>query len=101
MSIGKVLEQLRKSRGLKKVDVAKNLNMPYTTYNNYETDAREPGSDTLREISKFYHVSIDYLLENNDYEPTTIAAHHDGEWSEDELDEIEKFKEYVKSKREK
>ena len=59
--------------------------MPYTTYNNYETDARDPGSDTLREISKFYHVSIDYLLENNDYEPTTIAAHHDGEWSEDEL----------------
>lgn len=73
--------------------------MPYTTYNNYETDARDPGSDTLREISKFYHVSIDYLLENNDYEPTTIAAHHNGEWSEDELDEIEKFKEYVKSKR--
>jgi len=33
-------------------------------------------------------------------EPTTIAAHHDDEErTEEELDEIEKFKEFVKSKR--
>lgn len=30
----------------------------------------------------------------------TIAAHHNGEdWTEEELEEIEKFKEFVKSKR--
>jgi len=30
----------------------------------------------------------------------TIAAHHEGaEWTEEELAEIEKFKEFVKSKR--
>ena len=33
-------------------------------------------------------------------EPETIAAHHDGEdWTQDELDEIERFKEFVRSKR--
>ena len=34
------------------------------------------------------------------YEPETIAAHHDDEnWTEEELNEIEEFKKYVKSKR--
>ncbi|PYI57056.1 hypothetical protein DLM86_00995 [Paenibacillus flagellatus] len=35
-------------------------------------------------------------------EPETIAAHHDGEdWTEEELEEIERFKEFVRSRREK
>ncbi|WP_313903345.1 helix-turn-helix domain-containing protein [Paenibacillus alvei] len=34
------------------------------------------------------------------YEPETIAAHHDGEeWTEEELATIKKFKEFVKSQR--
>lgn len=40
------------------------------------------------------------LAGSPNYEPETIAAHHDGEdWTEDELEEIERFKEFVKSKR--
>ncbi|SCW41111.1 Cro/C1-type HTH DNA-binding domain-containing protein [Paenibacillus tianmuensis] len=34
------------------------------------------------------------------YEPKTIAAHHDGEdWTEEELEDIKQFKEFVRSKR--
>lgn len=34
------------------------------------------------------------------HEPETIAAHHDGEdWTEEELEDIERFKEFLKSKR--
>jgi hypothetical protein len=34
--------------------------------------------------------------------PETIAAHHDGEdWTEEELEDIEKFKEFVRMRREK
>lgn len=34
------------------------------------------------------------------YKPETIAAHHDGEdWTEEELEDIERFKEFVRSKR--
>lgn len=33
-------------------------------------------------------------------EPETIAAHHDGEdWTEEELEEIRRFKEFIRSKR--
>lgn len=39
-----------------------------------------------------------YLSEHNEIE--TIAAHHDGEeWTEEELEEIERFKEFVRMKR--
>ncbi len=38
--------------------------------------------------------------ENSSYEPETIAAHHDGEeWTEEELETIRKFKEFIKSQR--
>lgn len=98
MSIGLRLKELREKSGYNKKEVAEKLGMPYTTYNNYETDAREPGSDTLRKISQLYSVSIDYLLENEEIH--TIAAHHDSlEWTDEELNEIEEFKKYVLSKR--
>jgi len=41
-------------------------------------------------------LKVKYLTE----EIQTIAAHHDGEeWTEEELEEIERFKEFVKSRR--
>lgn len=99
MSTGQILKDLRTKSGLNKQQVADRLGMPYTTYNNYETDARQVGSDTLKKLSKMYDVTIDYLLEN-DYVPGTIAAHHNEEnWTAEELDKIELFKAYVKSKR--
>lgn len=101
MSTGKILKELREKAGLNKQQVADKLEMPYTTYNNYETDARQVGSETLKKLSKLYDVTIDYLLEN-DNEIQTIAAHHDNEdWTKEELDEIEQFKAYVRSKRDK
>mgnify|MGYP002223870170 CR=1 FL=1 len=99
MSIGQIMKDLRVKAGLNKQQAADRLGMPYTTYNNYETDARQVGSDTLKKLSKMYDVTIDYLLEN-DYVPGTIATHQDDEyWTAEELDEIERFKAYVKSKR--
>ena len=32
------------------------------------------------------------------YEPETIAAHHEGDWTKEELEEVEEFKKYVKDK---
>jgi transcriptional regulator with XRE-family HTH domain len=64
MSVGEILKKLREEKGLKKSDVAKALNMPYTTYNNYETDTNDVGSETLRILANYFGVAIDYLLEN-------------------------------------
>lgn len=65
MSIGSKLRELREAAGMNKREVAEKLDMPYTTYNNYETNAREAGSETLKKLAQLYGVSVDYILEND------------------------------------
>lgn len=54
-------------------------------------------------ITKELGIDTEKLVEGkivSSYEPETIAAHHEGEeWSDEELEEIERFKAFVKSKR--
>lgn len=45
-------------------EVASKLEIPYTTYVNYEKGLREPNSEMLIKIANFYGVTIDYLLGN-------------------------------------
>ena len=55
--------------------------------------------NTIKKIADVLNVSADTLL-GIDEEPTTMAAHFDGdEYTEDELDEIRQFAEFVKNKR--
>ena len=42
--------------------MAGTLDMKYTTYVNYEKNQREPDSKTLILFSKYFDVTIDYLL---------------------------------------
>ena len=56
------LSQLRIAKGLNMKEAARLLNMPYTTYVNYEKGTREPNSETLIALAKFFDTSIDYLL---------------------------------------
>lgn len=48
------LKELREVRGVSMKETAKNLGIPYTTYVNYEKGAREPNSETLVAIARFY-----------------------------------------------
>lgn len=69
---GNRLTELREEKGLNKKEIAKELKLPYTTYLNYENDEREPNSDTLIKIAKYFNVSIDYLLGVSDVRTTDI-----------------------------
>ncbi len=56
------MKELREERGINMREAARQLNMPYTTYVNYEKGVREPNSETLIELAKYFGVTIDYLL---------------------------------------
>lgn len=56
------LKELRESLKFNKKEMARELNLPYTTYVNYETNQREPNSEILILISNYFNVTIDYLL---------------------------------------
>jgi len=61
-TFGERLAKLRKERGLTQKQLAKHLQISKSTLAMYETNKREPDFETLIFISKFFEVSIDYLL---------------------------------------
>ena len=63
--IAKKLEELRKQANLKQKEVAKKLDIPYTTYNAYEISKSLPTLETLIKLADFYNVTLDYLLDRN------------------------------------
>lgn len=56
------IKQLRESKGLNMKETAQMLNMPYTTYVNYEKGLREPTSEILIDIADFFETSVDFLV---------------------------------------
>lgn len=56
------IRELREAKGINMKEAAKRLNMPYTTYVNYEKGLREPTSEILIQIADFYGTTIDYLV---------------------------------------
>lgn len=100
--IGQRLKKLREEKNLTQAQVAKILGVSRTTYTQYETGKSEPDLATVSKLAEIYETSVDFLLGKTDI-PTPIeiiAAHHEGEeWTEEELEEIERFKEFVRMKR--
>ena len=93
------LKNARERKGMSQKDVAEEIGVAKSTYSLYESGNREPNVQTIKKIADVLNVSADDLLGLNE-EPLTIAAHFDGdEYTEDELDEIMKFAEFVKAKR--
>lgn len=56
------LKELRESLGMTQAEFGKSIGIAKSTYNNYETGAREPKSDFWVAIAKKYNVTIDYLM---------------------------------------
>ena len=93
------LKIARERKGLSQKDIAAGIGVAKSPYSLYESGNREPNVQTIKKIADLLNVSADELLGIDD-EPQTIAAHFDGdEYTEEELDEIKKFAEFIKSKR--
>ena len=107
-SIGETLKKCRIEAGKSVKEIcdlliSKGFKASEKTIYSWEKGNSQPTPDALLIMCKAYGVS-DVLgtfgyADIND-EPTTIAAHFDGtEYTEDELDEIRQFAEFVKNKR--
>lgn len=93
------VKDLCKSRGISVSILEDKLDIPRNTI--YQWRKINPNLERIEAIADYFNVSVDYLLGRTDNtEIQTIAAHHDGDdWTEEELDEIEQFKEFVRMKR--
>ena len=62
------IKTLREKKGINMTQAARALQIPYTTYVNYEKGEREPNTEMLIKIAGFYSVSVDYLIGRSDRE---------------------------------
>ena len=93
------LKEARLKSGLSQKDLSENISVAKSTYSLYESGKREPNVDTIKKIASALNVSADMLL-GLEAEPTTLAAHFDGdEYTEDEMEEIKNFAAFVKNRR--
>ena len=101
MGIGIKLIKLMEERNLNPNKLAKISDVPAVTiYSIVRRDPIEIKNDTLEKIAHALNVSVNYFSEEVPLEGRTIIARHDDEdWTEDELAEIERFKDFLKSKR--
>jgi transcriptional regulator with XRE-family HTH domain len=101
------IKKARETAKFSQKEVALTLKVSPPTVSEWESGKKNPTVENLKKLSELFSCSIDYLLGKTDIfniyeeenELITIAAHHEGEWTEEELEDIEKFKDYIKSKR--
>lgn len=79
------------------------INMPWTTLDSIlKRGVANSNITNVLRITRELNLDAEKLIDGEicNNKPTTLAAHFDGdEYTEEEMDEIQKFAEYVKSKR--
>lgn len=62
MEFNEKLQELRKSKGLTQEELAKELYVSRTAISKWESGRGYPNIDSLKEISRYFSVSIDELI---------------------------------------
>lgn len=106
MSLSITLKDLRKERGLTLLDIAKKMDVSETTVQRWESgNIKNMKYANIVKLAEILDVNPAVLMgwqSDASEEVHTIAAHHDStDWTEEELDEIEEFKQYILAKRNK
>ncbi|MDK0548198.1 helix-turn-helix transcriptional regulator [Clostridium perfringens] len=58
IKIGNSLKEIRKNHSLTQEEMAKALNIPRSTYANYENNKREPSKELLEKISEVFNIPL-------------------------------------------
>ena len=61
------LSKIRKEKGYSQLKVAFALNISREALSYYENGKREPSLDLLLQMSKYFNVSIDYLITGEEF----------------------------------
>ena len=72
MNFNEKLIELRKKNGLSQEELGSKLNVSRQAITKWETDAGLPDTENLKELSRIFEISIDYLLDNNNELPLLV-----------------------------
>ena len=104
MTIFERIESLRKSKGISQGKLEKELGFSNGSISKWKTST--PNSDRLQKLADYFGVTVEYLLTGEESQPRTfqgtLAAHFDGdEFTEEELNDILNYIEFVRSRKNK
>ena len=63
--LGEKLKNLRKDKDLTQEQVSKYLGLTRGAYAGYELGRRDPDKQTLLKLSRFYGVSVEFLIDDS------------------------------------
>ena len=63
------LKEIRKKKGYNQLKVAMDLNITRQALSYYENGKRSPDIEMLKILSDYYDVSIDYLINGEEFKP--------------------------------
>lgn len=64
----KGLQLIRKQRKINQLKVATDLNISREALSHYENGKRSPDISMLRKLSKYFNVSIDFLINGEEFQ---------------------------------
>lgn len=92
---------LRESKDWSQAELARRLDVNKSVMNRIESGERKVSSDELKKLSDIFDVSTDYLLgrtEDKEKSPNLVAAHLDDDLTEEQLDEVKNFIDFIKQR---
>ena len=72
MTLGQKLKEIRKKFGLSQEQLAEIMNVSRQAITKWETDVGLPDTENLKELSRIFGITIDYLLDNNNELPLLV-----------------------------
>lgn len=99
-----ILKELRLSKGITQVELAKQLGISRSTVGMYESGSREPDFETLELIADYFNIDTDYILGRTNkttYIPIPVdtqASIHNGEKEHELLEVYRKLSDENKDK---
>lgn len=85
------IKELRESKKLNMKEAARLLDMPYTTYVNYEKGKREPTSEVLIQLADFFETTVDFLVGRNCVRSYVVYESSSAPLSEEDQDLLFKY----------
>lgn len=104
MSLGGNLKYVRKCTGRSQLQVAKDIGISNAALSNYETGYREPDLEILKQLARYYEVSLDdlvgvtELLENRCYDLCHIIKSERIAFNGEEHELTDAQRDYLKSR---
>ena len=101
--VGEQIKKWRLIRNMNQEELAERLNTTKQTVSRYEKGERKANQDVLFDLARILNVSINEffpkLESESDRKIETIAAHIDDDVTEEEMESIKNYIEFLKSSR--